>query len=105
MGDGTASGEVRRAQRPALKASAPQTDQSAAARRARRRRMPSQQSEVVPKISAIVCTYNRYDLLPRALASLATQKLPPTEFEIVVVDNSPDQDLSMAFANEFGDIP
>jgi glucosyl-dolichyl phosphate glucuronosyltransferase len=58
-----------------------------------------------PNISAIICTYNRYDILPRALESLTTQTLPPEEFEIIVVDNSPDHDLSLSFAARFENIP
>jgi glycosyltransferase involved in cell wall biosynthesis len=56
-----------------------------------------------PKISAIVCTYNRYDLLRRAVESLAAQSLPTSEFEIIVVDNSPDHELSKASSAEYGD--
>lgn len=41
-------------------------------------------------ISAIVCTYNRYDALPDALASLGKQSLPRSNYEVIVVDNSSD---------------
>jgi glucosyl-dolichyl phosphate glucuronosyltransferase len=54
-----------------------------------------------PSISAILCTYNRYDTLPRALQSLTAQTLPVQEFEIIVVDNSPDHDLSQSHAARF----
>jgi glycosyltransferase involved in cell wall biosynthesis len=57
-----------------------------------------------PQISAIVCTYNRYDALPRALESLTAQTLPAAEFEVVVVDNSPDRELSLAHAARFENI-
>jgi glycosyltransferase involved in cell wall biosynthesis len=43
-----------------------------------------------PDVSAVVCTYDRPELLRRALASLLTQTLAPERFEIVVVDNGPD---------------
>jgi glucosyl-dolichyl phosphate glucuronosyltransferase len=43
-----------------------------------------------PDISVIVCTYNRYDVLPDALASLTGQTLLDTKAEIIVVDNSSD---------------
>lgn len=54
-----------------------------------------------PAIAAIICTYNRYDLLPRAIASLSRQLLPADEFETIVVDNSPDHDKSERVAAEF----
>jgi glycosyltransferase involved in cell wall biosynthesis len=57
-----------------------------------------------PQISAIVCTYNRYDTLPRALESLTVQTLPAAEFEVVVVDNSPDRELSLVQAARFENI-
>lgn len=40
------------------------------------------------KISAIIPTYNRSDLLPAAIESLLKQSLPISQFEIVVVDNA-----------------
>jgi glycosyltransferase involved in cell wall biosynthesis len=44
-----------------------------------------------PRLSVVVCTYNRADLLMHSLRALAGQTLPPTDFEIIVVDNnSPD---------------
>ncbi|MGH7714897.1 MAG: glycosyltransferase family 2 protein, partial [Vulcanimicrobiaceae bacterium] len=54
-----------------------------------------------PRISAIICTYERYDLLPAAIASLQKQARPPREFEIIIVDNSPDPDASEAFSKHF----
>jgi len=41
-------------------------------------------------ICAIVCTHNRYDVLPDALASLMEQTLPRAEYDVLVVDNSTD---------------
>src|SRR5262249_37072141 len=49
-------------------------------------------------LSAVICTYNRYDLLPAAIESLVKQDLPADSFAIIVVDNSPDQ----ARAKRFG---
>lgn len=40
-----------------------------------------------PKISVIVCTYNRVDLLAHVLQSLAEQTVSPEKYEIIVVDN------------------
>lgn len=42
-------------------------------------------------ISVVVPTYARHDSLAETLASLRQQTLAPARFEIVVVDNSPDQ--------------
>jgi glycosyltransferase involved in cell wall biosynthesis len=41
-----------------------------------------------PRISAIICTYNRAILLEGALLSLAAQTLDPALYEIIVVDNA-----------------
>src|SRR6516165_6307285 len=60
--------------------------------------LPSpERSEIA--LSAVICTYNRYDLLPAAIESLVNQNLPADSFEIIVVDNSPDQ----AGATRFGE--
>src|ERR1700758_372550 len=42
-------------------------------------------------LSAVICTYNRYDLLPEAIESLVEQDVPAGLFEIIVVANSTDQ--------------
>ncbi|MDD2781548.1 glycosyltransferase family 2 protein [Sulfuricurvum sp.] len=42
------------------------------------------------RISAVICTYNRYDVLEKAIKSLEQQTLLPSDFEILVIDNSPD---------------
>jgi glycosyltransferase involved in cell wall biosynthesis/GT2 family glycosyltransferase len=44
------------------------------------------------KISAIICTHNRSDLLPSAVKSLQEQSLPASLFEIIVVDNASTDD-------------
>jgi len=41
-----------------------------------------------PEMTVVVCTYNRYDVLPDAIASLETQTIDPETIEILVVDNS-----------------
>jgi len=58
-----------------------------------------------PRISAAICTYNRYDLLPKAIASLTRQSLAGGEYEIIVVDNSPDHARSREIALDFSDLP
>jgi glycosyltransferase involved in cell wall biosynthesis len=43
-----------------------------------------------PAVSAVICTYNRYDHLENAVASLLSQTLAAEDLEILVIDNSPD---------------
>lgn len=45
-----------------------------------------------PSISAIICTHKRYDVLPDAISSLLVQDLPKDQMEIIVVDNSSDEE-------------
>ncbi|WP_419913039.1 glycosyltransferase [Hoeflea sp.] len=58
-----------------------------------------------PRLSVVIATYDRYDLLPYALASLQSQTMPPEQLEIIVVDNSPDKRKASAFAERFDDDP
>lgn len=41
-----------------------------------------------PKITAIVCTYNRCDWLKAAIDSLAAQSLSRSQYEVLIVDNA-----------------
>ena len=41
-----------------------------------------------PKISVVICTYNRVDLLAHVLCSVAEQSVPPEQYEIIVIDNN-----------------
>jgi len=59
----------------------------------------------MPRITAAICTYNRYDLLPKAIASLERQSLPRSDYEILVIDNSPDHAQSSEFSIGFKDAP
>ena len=43
-----------------------------------------------PEISVIICTFNRYDLLPEAIASVELQAFPAESYELIIVDNSDD---------------
>ena len=52
-------------------------------------------------LSAIICTYNRYDLLPEAIDSLLEQDIPAGLLEIIVVDNSPDQTGAARFGQRY----
>lgn len=56
-----------------------------------------------PRLSVIVCTYDRYDVLPDALAALLEQDCIPGFMEILVVDNSPNQAGAVDFAAEYND--
>jgi glycosyltransferase involved in cell wall biosynthesis len=57
-----------------------------------------------PRITAAICTRDRYATLPKAVASLTRQSLPDDQFEIMVVDNSPDHGRSHEISDDFGDI-
>jgi GT2 family glycosyltransferase len=47
-----------------------------------------------PAVSVAICTYDRYELLGGVLAALAAQSGAVPEFEVVLVDNTPDPDRS-----------
>jgi glycosyltransferase involved in cell wall biosynthesis len=57
-----------------------------------------------PRITAAICTYDRYATLPKAVASLTRQSLPDDQFEIIVVDNSPDHGRSHEISEDFSEI-
>ena len=57
------------------------------------------------RITAAICTYQRYDLLPSAIESALTQTLPDGSFEVIVIDNSPDADRSALEAQAFAGRP
>src|SRR5271165_221798 len=52
-------------------------------------------------LSAVICTYNRHDMLPEAIESLVQQDIPAGSFEIIVVDNSPDQTGAARFGQRY----
>ncbi len=53
-----------------------------------------------PKISVVVCTYNREKLLPGCLESLANQSADKTLYEVLVIDNN-SSDNTRKVANQF----
>ena len=57
------------------------------------------------RITAAICTYERYDLLPGAIGSVLAQTLPRDAFELIVIDNSPDAERSAREAAAFADHP
>jgi GT2 family glycosyltransferase len=54
-----------------------------------------------PSLSVVVCTYDRYDVLPDAIHSLLQQQLDAGSLEIIVVDNSPNQENADRFRRGF----
>jgi GT2 family glycosyltransferase len=44
-------------------------------------------SRPAPRVSVVLATYNRLDLLTRLLDQLSCQTLPSDHFEVVVVDD------------------
>jgi glycosyltransferase involved in cell wall biosynthesis len=44
-------------------------------------------SNVIPRVSVVICTLNRHDYLRKAIQSLLDQTVPQEQYEIVVVDN------------------
>src|ERR1700722_3088433 len=58
-----------------------------------------------PVLSAVICTYDRYDLLPEAIESLRRQDIATGAIEIIVVDNSPDQAAAAAFGASYAGVP
>ena len=56
------------------------------------------------RIAAAICTWNRYDVLPKAIESVAKQSLGKHEYKIFVIDNSPDHDYCEEFGKQFAHI-
>ena len=54
-----------------------------------------------PLITAVICTYDRYEVLAKAIASACEQDLPAAQFRLLVIDNSPDAERSKAFSTRF----
>jgi glycosyltransferase involved in cell wall biosynthesis len=58
-----------------------------------------------PRLTAAICTYDRYQILPQAIAALLAQTLPANDLEIIVIDNSPDPHAARAFAARYESHP
>jgi glycosyltransferase involved in cell wall biosynthesis len=54
--------------------------------------------------STIVCTRDRYDLLPLAIDSLLAQDLGKDQFEIIIVDNGDDAARALDFGRRYAGI-
>lgn len=57
-----------------------------------------------PIFSAVIASYDRHSLLEGTIRSLLQQDLDPALFEIIVVDNSPDQNAAERFGNRYSGI-
>lgn len=82
----------------------PQTRAGGAAPAARKRPVAKAPPEIIvraPDIAVVVCTYNRYDVLPDAIASLTDQALGNSAAEFIIVDNSSDKAAQDAFWSAF----
>ncbi len=62
--------------------------------------MEARKTEVRPRCSVVLCTYNRRNLVLTALASLRRQTLPYDQFEVIVVDND-SRDGTFAAVNAY----
>ena len=49
-------------------------------------------TDQLSSITAVICTYERHDLMAEAIASLSEQTLAHDRFRILVIDNSPPSD-------------
>lgn len=58
-----------------------------------------------PSLSAILCTFNRAELLCRALESVAGQTLNPAEFELIVIDDGSWDDTRQVVESFKGRLP
>lgn len=47
-----------------------------------------------PRVSIVICTYNRSQLLRNALVSLCRQVCSPNDYEVIVVDNNSNDDTA-----------
>lgn len=57
------------------------------------------------KISAVICTYNRYDVLVKAIDSVLTQSLDRKLWKLYIIDNSPDQEQAAKWQEKYKKTP
>jgi glycosyltransferase involved in cell wall biosynthesis len=55
-----------------------------------------------PRITCVICTYRRPDVIAGAIQSVVTQTLPPDAYDIIVVDND-SQDQTATIVQQFLD--
>jgi len=58
-----------------------------------------------PRLTAAICTYERYNILPKAIAALLAQNIKPGELEIVIIDNSPTRNEARLLAATYRSHP
>lgn len=58
-----------------------------------------------PLVSVAICTTERYNLLKQAVASLLRQTLDPSQYEILVIDNSANRELSEEMSGAYSMVP
>lgn len=58
-----------------------------------------------PRVSVVITTYNRADLLPRAVDSVLQQSYPLSDIEIVLVDDGSTDNTRELVAQRYGDVP
>lgn len=56
------------------------------------------------KLSIVVCTYNRCQMLKACLDSLVNQTIPYTDYEIIVVDNNSNDDTQEAVRKYYSNV-
>ena len=66
---------------------------------------PSAAGTAAPLLSAVVCTYNRAELLATVLESLCRQSLPREQFEIVVINDGSTDDTEATVRSFEGRLP
>jgi glycosyltransferase involved in cell wall biosynthesis len=54
-----------------------------------------------PRLSVVICTHNRYNVLPDAIESILHQQMDAALLELIVVDNSTDQSHAAEFARRY----
>lgn len=58
----------------------------------------------IPRITISICTFDRYDVLPKAIESAARQSIDPSMYRIMVVDNSPDHARARVVGKRFASV-
>jgi glycosyltransferase involved in cell wall biosynthesis len=66
------------------------------------KRAAPKSAESAVKITAVICTHNRYDVLPDAISSLQSQAMDANALEILVIDNSTDHAAQENFWKNYG---
>jgi len=58
-----------------------------------------------PRICVSICSYDRYPLMGRAIESALSQSLDRSQYEIIVVDNSPDLEKATTWQKKYANTP